>query len=145
MTREDRHATRERFRAMFPRQGGWVWLVAAALGALQLKSARDQRNAARHEAEKQAAQARANAEATAQQARANAVQTNRAQQLAAEREALAARAAAMTEENTQQANQKVDVSLGGEATDQAVETSKRRKQFFQAGSGGSQSGGGLAL
>lgn len=139
----EREKTREHFRRMFPRQGGWFWIVAAALSALQIKQQKKAREAAKEAARKQALAAKENAAAASAQARDNAVQVAKAQQLAQEREALAARAETLTEDNTKAAQQQVEVNLGPTG-EEAVDTSKRRRQFFQAG-GGSQSGGGLAL
>lgn len=140
----ERERTREHYRRMFPNQGGWVWLVAAAaLSAFQAKQQKEARKKAHEAAKQQAVLAKANAAAASQQARDNAMQVARAQQLAQEREALATRAETLVEENTKAANQQVEVSLGPDSAQAAMDTSKRRRQFFQTG--GSESGGGLAL
>lgn len=139
---EAREATRARFRSMYPKQGGWGWVIAAVASALSIKKAREDREKAKKEAELQAANARRNAEATAFQARENAIQVARQQQLASEREALAQRAQALSETNTQAANQEVTIDIGGDEAGDAVEGSKRRRQFF---SDSGSSGAGVTL
>ncbi len=142
----EREITRAKFRAMFPHQGGWAWvvpLVVAALGAgASAHSAKKAREEAKKQADAQAKVARDNADAAAAQAQQNAVQTARSQQLAQEREALSIRAQAQVEANTKQANQEVSLDLGGAEADAPGTTQKRRRQFF-ADSG--QAGGGVSL